>query len=374
MSLVLAVIMILIVVSSIGGIIAFKKKKKEEAISSMLFAGGMTLITSASSDMLNGIVVSIGIMKGYSNVSELKDGFNSYYFVTGVLMVIAAVYLYFLQTQKLHILNINSYYDQRIENYSSKLRMSIYDFKEIEVDTINIYKELFQPTYDNNAFITLKNIIEKKVTAFKTETSKLKKGYTGIAPIPLIVYAGTFLERTIIDEYFEFDKINTQCYYKLKKNKLFKKFDQLEISGDVEIQNQVKEVVIAVSLTQKIENSELNQFKNLKLIELGLKTQKDNAISNVHQLKEYTNNILDLIEKVSKTNSSIKKIHLIVSGQSCLALELGKRFVDVTRLPEIICYQYDRQNNNGIYYPWGVAINGNRKGDLIRGELDVRHE
>ena len=48
------------------------------------------------------------------------------------------------------------------------------------------------------------------MTAFRNETSKITKGYTGIAPIPFIMYAGTFLNRVKINEYYEYDKIKTK--------------------------------------------------------------------------------------------------------------------------------------------------------------------
>lgn len=69
--------------------------------------------------------------------------------------------------------------------------------------------------------------IEEQVNAFKNETIERKRGYTGIAPIPFIMYAGTLLERGEINYYYEFDKIDTNDYYKLehKKNKKYSKLN-----------------------------------------------------------------------------------------------------------------------------------------------------
>ena len=61
---------------------------------------------------------------------------------------------------------------------------------------------------------------------------KNKRGYTGIAPIPLIMYAGTILGKEKIDEYYEFDKKETNTYYRLK-NKRFDFYSKLNINQNI---------------------------------------------------------------------------------------------------------------------------------------------
>ncbi|WP_141235344.1 SAVED domain-containing protein, partial [Priestia megaterium] len=55
-------------------------------------------------------------------------------------------------------------------------------------------------------------------------------------------------------------------------------------------------------------------------------------------------------------------VHLVYSGQSCLAFEVGK-LMDNQRMVEIINYHYKQQNNPS--YPWGIVLNGDRKGTYI---------
>ena len=86
-------------------------------------------------------------------------------------------------------------------------------------------------------------------------------------------------------------------------------------------------------------------------------------------MNEYVNNIFDTIEKISQKLNNIKTVNIVCSSQSCLALEMGKRSVDSTRIPEIISYQFENQSN--IKYPWGIVINGKNKGKLIKVE-DVK--
>jgi uncharacterized membrane protein len=90
-------------------ILNFKKKKKEEALSSLLFFSGMSLVTSASSDLMNSLLITVALITGYDNIERIKEGFNYYYFITGIVLIIISICLYFNQKNKIYILNINGY-------------------------------------------------------------------------------------------------------------------------------------------------------------------------------------------------------------------------------------------------------------------------
>ena len=106
------------------------------------------------------------------------------------------------------------------------------------------------------------------------------------------------------------------------------------------------------------------------IVKLQLQGATDNIIQSKEQLEEYTNNVIDKIIELENSGLNITKINLIIASQSCLVIEIGKRCADDTRLPEIISYQYERQENNKRY-PWGIVINGINKGKLIKEEPDV---
>ena len=128
--------------------------------------------------------------------------------------------------------------------------------------------------------------------------------------------------------------------------------------------------VIAISITRNITDTQLKQFEEkFNIIKLEVDEPYDNKIRYKEQLNEYVNSIFDLIEKTSQMFNNIKSINVICSSQSCLALEMGKRSVDTTRIPEIISYQFENQSD--IKYPWGIVINGKNKGKLIKVE-DVK--
>lgn len=355
---------IIIAVGIIFAIRKFRKSKKEEGFASLLFTTGITLILTSAPATLDKFLVFIGIITKYENAQILAGTFNYYYFFTGIFLVGVSIWLNIYSKKKIYVLNINGYMVKKLENYFKDLKMSNFEFKEREVDFIKLYKKLFVPTLNEEAFECIKEEIAEKVTVFKNESNGLKRGYTGIAPIPFIMYAGTFLEREVIDEYYEFDKVNTNTYYKLSKDKNFS-IPKIKVKTDIDSLNKAsKELVIAISLTQQISDGDLSQFSNIEKVNIGIDNPQDNTIQNKEQLYEYRNFIIENIECISKEFSELKTIHLIYSGQSCLPLEIGRRSIDSTRLPEIISYQYERQSN--IKYPWGIVINGQNKGKLIK--------
>ena len=125
---------------------------------------------------------------------------------------------------------------------------------------------------------------------------------------------------------------------------------------------------MAVSLTRRITDSQLNQFiDRANVIKIEVDNPNDNIIKYKQQLDDYVNFIMDKFEQLTRDYPNTTKIHFVYSGQSCLAFEIGKRCVDSTRIPQVISYQFENQNQ--IKYPWGMVINGSHKGDLVRSEV-----
>lgn len=351
-----------IIIGVVLAVNKFYKNKKEEGFAMLLFSTGMSLILSASPGNLNDFLVLIAVVTKYRDAQALAGTFNYFYFILGVVLLVISVWLHIYVKKKIYVLNINGYMPKKLEDYFKDLKMSNFEFKEREIDFINIYKNMFCGSLNENAFECIKKDIEEKVKAFKNESKGIKRGYTGIAPIPFIMYAGTFLERENIDEYYEFDKKEIKTYYKLTKDINFSK---IKLISDIDCLNKANtEVVLAISLTQSITDSDLEQFINMDKVYISINNPHDNAIKSKQQLNSYCNFILEKIEDISKEIPNLNKIHIVYSGQSCLALEIGKRSIDDTRLPEIVNYQYERQGDKK--YPWGIVINGRNKGNLIK--------
>lgn len=366
------VIIVLAAIVLVGGFFAyrqFKNNKRDSSFATILFSSGMLLITSASSSALDKILVALGIIVKYENPTSLEGDFNIFYFVFGCILVVLAIGLWLYGKKKLYVLNINGYSRMRLESYIPEVVIQNSDFKEREIDFVNIYRHLFSANKDVDSFECIKSEIKDKVEAFKSEANKIPKGYTGIAPIPFIMYAGTFMDRVKIDEYYEYDKVEAKTYYTLKDKSILSKYPVLkDCTNHQHFDENKNELVVAVSLTQQIVDSQMTQFlSDCNVVKFEIERPIDNAIRYKQQLNEYVNLIISTFEELSKKHSNITRIHFIYSGQSCLAFEIGKRCVDSTRIPQIISYQFENQNQN-IKYPWGIVINGLHKGNLVKAQ------
>lgn len=347
-------------------LVKFIKGKKEQSFIAVVFTAGIAILNQASGNWQDTLVKIIAIICKRTDINGLTEEFNLYYFFFGAILIMVAIILNFYSRKKVCVLNINGYLNQKIEPYLKKNKDFRSDFREREINFINIYNK-FRNKLDTEDCECILEKIEEEVKAFKNETIELKRGYTGIAPIPFIMYAGTFLEREKIDEYYEFDKMESKDYYKLE-NKKTKRYPKLKLKTKLdELDTNKSNLVISIATTKKITDGQLEQFVNeCNIVKFEVDSPYDNTIKYKKQLNEYINIIFDTIEEISQKLNHIKTINIVCSSQSCLALEIGKRSVDTTRIPQIVSYQFENQSD--IKYPWGIVINGKNKGNLIKSE------
>lgn len=340
-----------------------KFKQNDENVSNIAVSTlGTTLILNASGGTFDWILKCIAIVTNREYAYEMTQEFNIPYFVLGIVLILVSIILTYLKKTKVTVLNINGYFKRNIREHVKESRDLRNDFREYEINFIDIYKKIFKKNLDKESYECIIEKIKEDVNAFKNVSTDGKRGYTGIAPIPLITYAGTFLERERIDEYYEFDKINSNTYYKLKDKGVY---PNIKMYYDINsIDRSKKDIVIAISITAQIQEAQLQQFsENCNILNIGIDNPSDNVIKYKKQLFKYTNTILEAIQEIFKSFGELNNVHIVCSSQSCLALEIGKRCVDDTRLPQIIVYQYEAQND--VKYPWGIRINGENKGELI---------
>lgn len=363
-------IIIFVIIFTIGlifSIVKINNKNTEDGLNSLILTTGISLISSSLTDFWNWLFATIALLKGKEQLASSTMETNYYTLTIGVIFIGIYIFLCSKLKNKFCILNINGYDKYNIDEYVNT-KKDIYSYTEREINFIYLYNNLFKKRHNKEILKCILNQIEDNTKSFKSETNGLKKGYTGIAPIPFIIYAGTFLNRTNIDKYLEFNK-KTSKYYELSNKKV--KYPKLINEYKLEdLDKKNNGITLVVSITQQITEEDLSQFKNTNIVKLGIRDKKDNAIYSKKQLEEYTNNVIDTIIKLENSGINIKKINLILASQSCLAIEIGKRCADDTRLPEVISYQYERQENNNRY-PWGIVINGKNKGNFIKEELNV---
>lgn len=337
-------------VSIIFVVISFAKKNTEGAISTTLITAGLGLINDSFGTFSDKFFASLVHQQSETNYVQLA---------VGIALLLGGFYSNRYIRNKLYILNINGYRDYRIEDHRKDLGLNPFEFKENTIDFIRLFNRgPNQPNFDD-----IHDEIKQKIDTFKRESVEVKRAYTGIAPIPFILLAGRHFGGDGIDDYFELKKGNNNTYYRLKSNKKWKffskKYPKFQLTMPSPNQS-VTDIVLTVGLTSKITASQVAQF-SYPIVDFSLDVPMDNAIVFKEQLSDYKNQIFDLLIKLSSDFSNLQKIHFLYSGQSCLALELGKVISD-TRMAEIISYQFERQSSPN--YPWGITINGVQTGKL----------
>lgn len=338
----------------LGGIIAvirhLSRKQKEEAFSDILIAGGFELI-----------ITSFGTFddKLFAFLSGTQSNTNYVQLGVGLILLFGGIFFFFYVKNKLYILNINGYFDKRVEQHHQDLGLNAFQFKERDIDIIRI----FQKGIDVEVAQDIQEELKNKIPTFITESQDKSRAYTGIAPIPFIFVAGKMFAREKIDKYFEYNKFE-QAYYELsftkKRRKPYDPLNPVIALSSIPV-NSTEDVVLAISISQQIPNADLAQF-SYPVVHLAIPNPTDNAIKYLNQLKEYSTSVYDNLIAIGNHFPNVKRIHLTYAGQSCLAFEVGQ-LLDDLRNKEVIAYWYDTQNTPR--YPWGIVINGQRKGTYI---------
>ncbi len=351
---------------------SFINKKKEEGFSNLLLMTGFSMIITSFGTLLDKLITLCAILKSdsdqVSNIVLHSGEINYIQLTVGVFLILVYFGLKYYNSNKKYIVNIKGYdFSKNIENNHKDIGLSNFEFKEREIDFSSIFNNGSDDIMTNKVIL---EILKQKISSFKIESEEFKRGYTGIAPIPYIMYAGTLLRRVKIDEYYEYNKLDGQKYFKLKdKIYFFKKEPDLKLKTNLdELDKNISEIVISISVTSSITESDFLQFNGIEAVELAIDQPGDNKIKSKHQLEKYYKKIYDTILKLDKSLSNLNKIHILYAGQSCLALEIGK-IIEENRMPEIINYHYNSQSS--YKYPWGLVLNGHNKGGLTnyKGEI-----
>jgi len=292
--------------------------------------------------------------KLFAFITESKLSNNYVQLFTGAILIAIGFWMKRYIKNKISILNLLGVKERRIEEHKDDIGLNPFEFKEHEIDlSLFAKKEMRQERFDD-----VTELMKYKIECFRSENKDLVKGYTGTAPIPLTLYAGYCYKGGPTTEFYEYNRFEGK-YKKLKKakrwygkNRKFPPLKLIQTLDELDLQGH-DEVVLGVSLTTPITAEQVKQFKT-PFIHLSVDEPRQNVIEYLEQLNEYIKIIFDIIMKIGQ-HSSIKRIHLVISSQSCLVFELGKQLTTETYMKEIINYHF--VNNANPNYVWGIAFN-----------------
>lgn len=181
----------------------------------------------------------------------------------------------------------------------------------------------------------------------------------GLARLPILVAYGAFL-RNVTSEIFYFDKFHRSGNWGLLSHEN-EKITLTETHLNMEANNS-GDIGIALGMSTAISLDQIPRYlqKSITILEPYIRKER-NLIKNQENLQEISSRVSSLIDQFSAL-PGCKRIHLFLSVQSTVAIELGRRFQEGTHKNWII-YNFNPSTNS---YDWSLELskNGIRKYEL----------
>jgi hypothetical protein len=201
---------------------------------------------------------------------------------------------------------------------------------------------------------------EKQVTQYNAEVCvdlfkrfvlhhQCEKLYIGgLARIPFLVAYGVFLRN--VSNIIYFDKIHRGANWRILNDE--DRDIQLSNCETLPQPNENGDVGIALGLSTTILIEQLPvRFQNNTILVSSTANAQRNLILNQDNLQKLSGTLLKIIDALS-SDPKVKRIHLFLSVQSSLAIEIGRRFQEGIHKAWII-HNYDGKSGQ---YNWALEL------------------
>lgn len=339
------------------------KSDRDRDISYTLIFSGLGLASSAAPGIKELLAAVVGGMVGVS----IPVGSDGWLLTFGLLFVIIGLYERHDIKERLFVLNILGISPQRQEfstaPHMNELRLSDFKVREIMLDFEDLYSIGISDRVNELIVGKIKRYCEQIVERSKEHTG----GFTGMAPIPYTVLAGVYLASGNMKRYFEYRHSGVGHYYELKERSC-RCYDDLQVEKFVPKDAHENEMVVALSISSKINQVDLTQFtsKNIGVISISAMNPKNDLIESIEQLSDYVDKVINILESLKNEYQKVQVIHFTAAIPSCVSVELGKHIAsEANRLSDIIVYQYSRSAVPS--YQFGVYVNSqDKQGKLVQ--------
>lgn len=325
----------------------------DSSMSVGIIAAGLELVLGSFPSILDEIV---GLLSFTLTGKPLDNDVNKWSLIAGIVLIIVGIYIWQYVRDRFYVLNLFGLYSRREISEKKNIKdLKLNDFKIREriIDFVNVFK-MGVDEQKNKIII---NKISDECNKFKERSKEFDIGFTGTAPIPYTILAGTYLVDCDIKKYFEWNR-EQECFKSLLNTKK-KKYDSLIIKEPDNKNSDLKSVIVAISTTKRVQMEQLRDFENQDVIEIYLENCRDNNIRYVSQLYEYRKTVLDELEKIGTDYPKLEQINLVASIPSCLSVEIGRMVAqNNNRVKKIVSYHFESQSEK--LYPFGIVITESR--------------
>lgn len=336
---------------------------REQDIFRLFVSSGIGLILTSFATTSDKVLDIVNALVGH-NMNTSENNYISIF--CGFLLIGVGIYYRRNIRDRFFVFNFISRAKKVISDVNSVKDLKLSDFKLREqiVDVVRMFDDGKSMTKTSCKFIT--GEIEEKSNCFINQSKDFKKAFTGMGAIPFTILMGSYLSEVEIDDYFEY-KHSDGKYYVLKNKKWYQKsndFQRFVDNGAMQLRT-CSEVVIAISVTREVIDTDLEQFRGVHIIKMKVDNPKDNIIITREQLNYYANEIIEKMESLKTTCIGVQKIHLVGAIPSCLSIEIGRRIsLKSNRIPQVVSYHYIA--NNTPKYGWGIVVTNIDKGKFIK--------
>ena len=359
-------VVILVAIIAVLGIVQLFKEKSDNDISNVMLQTGVALLLSGIPSIAELMISLAAVLFS----KEIPETGNTYVFMAvGFILILLSLIVRVKLKERIYVLNMLGIRKKEISSDKAKqdLKIADYKLKEQVLDIIPVFNDGTNMDEKANSYIVKQ--VRDDAEKFAVKSKESGGCFTGMAPIPYTIFAGTFLGEADVNRYFEFNRNAGETYYELKKRRIFqrRKWKDLEIIN-CEAAENATEIVLAISITHNVMDADLSQFAGMDIVRVGLSAPKDNVIEFQEQLMEYKKVIHDCLDtKLRECFPNLKTVHLVASIPSCMSIEIGKIIgMGTNRMMDIIVYHYIHSNT--IKYPFGVYVSGSRKGTFVEVE------
>lgn len=331
-------------------------KNPATEVATIMITSGVSLVVSAFPgirEAVTAVIASIANIKVSLKTDPLA--------ITAGFFLIGLGFVYNRNIKdRTYVLNMYGMFSQLdISDIQHIEELNLTDFKvkESVIDIVDVFSN-GEMSDEKNRIIT--NKINKRCDAFKSRSADYKACFTGMAPIPYTMFAGNCLSGGSISRFFEYKRSENK-YIELEKKG--KNYPTLKIEKD-EANKEAQDVLVTISVTMSVLDADVMQFRGCDRVIIKLDNPANNVITNIQQLSNYVTTIVDGIEKLKVDYPNLRTVHLAASIPSCLAEQLGEKFMlNSNRLPKIVAYHYDAKQNPK--YQFGIVVSGGESGKLV---------
>ena len=202
--------------------------------------------------------------------------------------------------------------------------------------------------------------IEKQITRYNAEVcvdlfgrfvlhNHCEKLYIGgLARIPFLVAYGVFLRN--VSNIVYFDKIHRDMNWRLLNDEDLN--IQLNNVKFIAQPNESGDIGIALGFSTPILKEQLpSSLQNVTSVITPTSEADRNLILNQENLQRTSASLAEMIDVLSR-NPDVKRIHLFLSIQSSLAIEIGRKFQEGIHKPWVI-HNFDGKSGQ---YEWGIEL------------------